>query len=591
VPRLPFALLVVALTTPGVAGAQPASQPSSAPTSQPSSSDPGQAGGAGGVGARADGEEEKRRADEPPRTPEQEEDLSIEDPEDDGWVPPAATTEVTPSPATALTVEPRTTLSARAQLRLAADTWHEGPRPGQPGGYHEDVMELNGQALVTLDHRARSWLRLKVGGRLLYWLTTRRPEGSDERFLLFNGSLHRNELELDLLDTYAAVRATSWLDVTAGYMTQVWGVTDLVNPNDVLAPRDLRFGAFLDPETARLPTTLVRAEAYLPRGLNAAFYFLPVFTPHRVEMFGGDFSVLGPAAPTSIQWLGSLADGVLDDSIEGLAQDALIQTRRPRPFTDPSLAARIGWSRGGWDLALCYAWLFERQPVMRIEKSVVPGLLPLFTSGGSGALTEEELAKVVSLLVRDPLPLESIFLRQHHGGLSVSGSIWELAVNLDVAYQSRSSVPLGGAFPLEPDPDDDSWLVTSFDSQTVAYTAGLTYTRGEEILVTLEWWHTLQVDLMLDDDPPELLLGEPHAGGLALLARYRLQRPVDLTFQLLVHSDVINRALILTPQVTYRHGDHLGVVAGVNLFEGSEESLSGRLDQNDQVFVGVEGYL
>jgi hypothetical protein len=559
VPRLALLLIL----TPGAAFGQPLSQPSSAPTSQPASA------------------------------PVQEDALTIEDPEDDGWVPPTAPAGAAPSPAGGASVEPGTTLSLKAQLRLAADTWHEGPRPGQPGGYHEDVMELHGQTLVTLDHRARRWLRLKVGGRLLYWLTTRRPGGSDDTFLLFNGSLHRNDLELDLLDTYAAVRATSWLDLTAGYATQVWGVTDLVNPNDVLAPRDLRFGAFLDPETARLPTTLVRAEAYLQRGLSAALYFLPVFTPHRLEMFGGDFSVLGPAAPAMIQGLGALFDGVLDDSIEGLAQDALIQTRRPRPFSDPGLAARVGWSGGGWDLLLCYAWIHERQPVLRIEKSVVPGLLPFLTSGSAsgGALTDEQLAQVVGLLLRDPLPLESIFRRQHHAGLSVSGSIWELALNLDVAYQSRAAVPLGGVFPLAEDPDESGWLATSVDSQTVAYTAGLTYTRGEEILVTLEWWHALQVDLMLDDDPPELLLGEPQSGGLALLLRYRLQRPVDLTFQLLAHTDVINRALILTPQVTYRRGDHLGVVVGVNLFEGSEESLPGRLDQNDQVFVGVEGYL
>ena len=508
----------------------------------------------------------------------------------DDWSPPVAPAAPASVARVGGSVEPGTTLSARAQLRLASDIWHEGPRPGQPGGYHEDVTRLSGQALVTLDHRARAWLRLKVGGRLLYWLTTRRPE-SKETFYLFNGSLHHSELEVELMDTYAAVRVNAWLDVTAGHVTQVWGVTDLVNPNDVLAPRDLRFGAFMDPETARLPTPLLRAEAYLPAGLQAAVYLLPVFTPHRMDMFGSDFAMLGPAAPQTLQWLGAVLDGVLDDSVEGLAQDALVQSRRPRPFQDPTPAARVGWTRAGWELSLCYAWLFERQPVMRMRRDLALSLAPLLAAGGGGALGAEALQRLMGQLVREPFPIESTYRRQHHAGLSVSGSVGPLAVNLDVAYQSRVAVMLGGTIPLLPDPADSAWLVTSSDSQTVAYTAGATYSRGEELLVTLEWWHRMHVDLMLEQDPPELLLGGAQAGGLALLARYTVQRPIDLSFQVLVHSDLLNRSVIVTPQVTYRRGDHLGLVLGANLFEGSDQSLAGRLDQNDQIYLGVEGYL
>jgi len=509
---------------------------------------------------------------------------AIEDTEDDGWVPPPAPVVAAPPPGS---VEPPTTLSARAQLRLAMDTGHEGPRPGQPGTFHEDVMELTGQALATLDHRARRWLRLHLGGRLLYRLTARLPE-EDVTYGLFNGTLHRNDLEADLLDSYVALRASSWLDVTAGFVTQVWGATDLVNPNDVLAPRDLRFGLFLDPETARLPAPMVRAEAYLPRGLSLAAYFLPLHVPDRIDLFGGDFALLGPAAPETIRWLGELADGMLDDSIEAAAHDALLATERPRPFSDPSLAARVGWSVRGWDIGLYYAWLFERQPQIRMDKSFVAlALLPL---AGAKEITPQQRQQIVSLLAADPSPISSSFRRQQHAGLSLSGALWRLSFNLDVAYRSRVSVPLGGAFPLQPDPDDDDWVTTTAESQSLAYTVGLTYTSGEDLLLALEGWHSVYLDLILDEERPPLLLGQ-HQGGLAFLGRYRLHRPLDLTFQLLVHADLVNMGVIITPQLTYRPGDHLGVVLGVNLFEGSEDSLAGRLDLNDQVFVGVEGYL
>lgn len=548
--------LALALLLPAAALAQqPTSMPTSAPTSMPT------------------------------RAPVEAE--AIEDPEDEGgWVPPA-----TPSPAPLApggSVEPPTTLSLRGQLRLALDTFHEGPRPGQPGGYHEDVMELTGQALATVDHRARSWLRLHLSGRVLYRLSARRAdEGS---YYLFNGSPHKNDWEADLLDSYVAIRAARWLDLSAGLLTQVLGANDLVNPNDVLAPRDLRFGVFLDPETARLPTPLLRAEAYLPRGLSIAAYVLPVHSPDRIDLFGSDFALLGPAAPAEIRWLGELADGLLDDSIEAQAREALIASERPRPFADPSLAARAAWRVRGWDLSVQYAWLFERQPQIRLEKDLVLALLPLFATGAS-ALTPEQRTQLGGLLLQEPTPVRASFARQQQAGLSVSGSLWELGLNVDLAWRSRVSVPLGGAFPLQADPDDDRWLVTHADSSLLAYTVGLSYTRGEALLLTLEGWHQVYVDLALDDDRPELLLGEPQLGGLAFLGRYRIQRPLDLSLQLLVHADLINHGVVLTPQLSWRAGDHLALLLGVNLFEGSAESLAGRLDQNDQVYLGLEGYL
>lgn len=546
------ALCLVAWSSPAPgqtlpAGSQPASSPTTRPASSPARSQP-----------------------VPPS-------LTIEDAaDDDGWAPAPASLPIAPSSA----VEPATTFSARGQLRLALDTWHES-------GLSEDVMELQGQLLATLHHRVSRWFALRLGARMLYRLTCRRP--GDETDYLFNGALHRNDLEADLLDSNLQLRVGSWLDVTAGSVTQVWGATDLVNPNDVLAPRDLRFGLYLDPETSRLPAPMVRAEVYLPRGFGLAVYFLPLHVPDRVDLFGSDFALLGPAAPDSLRRLGQLADVMLDDSVEGVAQDGLLATRRPRPFSDPTLAARVGVSRGGWDLGLHYAWLFERQPQIRLDPGVVLTALPLFA--GTADLTPEQRQQLGAALVADPAVLESTFRRQQHVGLGLSGGLWGLAVNMDIAYRSAVSVPLGGSFPLRRDPDDDDWLTTVATSQSLAWTVGLTYTRGEELLLTLEGWQVLYIDLLLDSDAPQLLLGRPQQGGLAFLGRYRLYRPVDLTFQLLVHTDLANRGIVITPQVSYHHGDHLGLVLGLNLFQGDDDSLAGRLDPNDQVFLGVEGYL
>jgi hypothetical protein len=508
---------------------------------------------------------------------------------DDGWTPepePTTAPRPTTSPGGGA---PATIFSARALLRLGMDIWHEGPRPGQAGeGYSEDVMELFGQALANLEHRVSKRLKLKLGGRLRFRLTARRPEGLDESYYLFNGSYHRNDLSAELLDSYLALNF-SWLDLQAGVVTEVWGAATLTGPNDVLAAQDLRDGPFLDAETSRLPAPLVKAEVYLG-GFTIAASWLPVFMPHRVDSFGSDFALFGPASPEALQAFGTLAETMVDDSVAAEVQGVLQHSRLPRPLEDSSPALRVGRGLGGWDVALMYAWLHERQPAVRIHRSLLLPMTPLFVKGVAG-LTEAQQQQLIASLLGDPCPLESVHRRYHHVGASLAGSLWKLALSLDVAYQSRQAFVLGGAIPIG-DEQEGGWLPTFVDSQVLAYTAGATYTHGEEWLVTLEWWHRLLLDELSAEERAELTLSEgPQLGGLALLVRHHLRSPVDLTFQVLVHSDLLNPSVIISPQVSYRPSDHLAVFLGANVFEGIEQSLAGRLDQNDQLFLGVEGFL
>jgi hypothetical protein len=482
--------------------------------------------------------------------------------------------------------EPKTLWRGRGSLRLALDPVHERSWPGGNTSYREDVMELLGQASVLVEHELRPWLRLQLAGRLWYRLTARRPEQRDGSYLLFNGSVHRSDFDAELLESHVAI-SRSWLDVRAGMLSTVFGASDLVNPNDVLTARDLRAGLPLDPEAARLPVPMVKAEAAV-KGFHVALCWMPIFVPQRVDLFGSDFALLGPIAPTPLQWIGALADGLFDDSITGLLQDGLMQTRRPRPFADSSLAARVGRKLGGWELALQYAWIHERLPILRLRRDFVLAALPLIAAAEGPSAGQRQ--QVAELLTTSSFPLEGIFRRQHQAGLSVSGSLWKLAVTLDVAYLSREAVNLGGVFPLTD--EGDGWLSTSVDSQALAYTLGVSYLRGEELLIVVEGWHRAYLDLALKDaaQRPALLLGGPHLAGAALLARYGFTR-LHLTLQLLAHADLVNRSFLFAPRISYRWGDHLGLMLGADLFTGSAASLGGRLQQNNQLYFAIEGYL
>lgn len=447
-------------------------------------------------------------------------------------------------------------------------------------------MELLGEGSAHLDHRVQPWLRLALSGRLWYRLTTRRPSDPEASYLLFNGNLHRHELQAELLDSHVDLSRRR-LNIQAGLVTAVLGATDLVNPNDVLTARDLRTSRFLDPRQSRLPTLMVRAETEL-WGIGLQAFWLPLSVSHRLDLFGADFALLGPLSPAPLQWLGALADGSFGDLARDRVEGALGQMASPRPFADSALAFRAARRFPRWELALQYAWLHAPLPSLRVDPDLMAVLLAR-PSAGDRRPGPEEMRQVVELLALDRALLEGSRPRQHQVGLSVTASPGGLPVAFDVAYRSGETVSLAGGYPRS---DDGRWVLSAVDSQTLAYTLGLTYLRGESVLLTLEGWHRIYLDLARQAaaERPPLLLGGPHQAGLALLGRYHFAA-LDLSFELLAQLDLVNRSLILIPQAQYRVGEHFGLVVGATLFEGAEGTLGGRLHQNDEVFVALQGVL
>ena len=506
-------------------------------------------------------------------------DEEIADPDDDdGWLPPSGDTSAVAPAASSGPVEPATTVRATAMVRLALDTGHEGARPDQKGDFHEDVMALYAQASAHLKHRVSSRLRLQLGCRLEYRLTARQPT-VDETYNLFNGDIHRSDFAVVPADSYIGA-SLWWLDLRAGMITEVWGAANLVNPNDVLTARDLLDGPPVDPEVARSPRPMLVAQAFV-LGFTASVAWLPVFLPDRMEAFGSDYSMLGPASLPQLRVLGEMADGLVDDSVKGVVQPALLQTHLPRPLRDSSLAFRLERSVAGWDLSLMYGYLFQRQPHIRLRTY----LLPMVSGGASATLDPALLGTLAGALLAQGMPLETKYRRYHHAGLSVTRTWWKLLLSLDVSYASAR----GAALAEIPKSAPGDWFSPSLESQALSYTVGATWTHGEAWMVNLEWWHTALLDL-LADHTPELLLGGPHQAGPALLVRYH-NDTINLSVQVGAVTDLLNPSLLLTAQVSYRVWDHLGVFVGVNLFEGQERSAGGRFDVNDQVFVGVQGYL
>lgn len=479
--------------------------------------------------------------------------------------------------------------SAKAMMRLELDTENNGPRSQASPGIREDVMALVTELGLNLQIRPTDKIRLQAGGRLRLLVTARQPEDEDEAYVLFNGSLHRTDFEALPTDTFAEL-STSWADFRLGMITSVWGANDLVNPNDMLTAKDLRYGVASEVESLKLPVFSVVADLFI-KELNISVVWQPVFTSHRVDLFGSDYCVLGAGAPRLLQVVGELAERLADDTVEDKWQESMAQTSSPRPFEDSSVGVRLSGSVGGWDLAAQYFYGFERLPVVYLHKDFLARLLPYLMQPLPSSPTDIDILRSLASSAANAPLVESVYLRQHQVGLSVSKVLWRIVLNGDVSFISQQAEPLAagaGGLPLQQ--EGTRWS-TSIDTPVLAYSIGGRYTHGEEVLIKLEWWHQLLIDPLNQSagDQPDLLLGGPHRGGLAFLFKYDFTR-VDISLQLLLHSELIHGSIILAPRIDYRIGEHLGIFAG-GVFYAGNRGPGALYDNNDQVHLGLRGIL
>jgi hypothetical protein len=547
----------------------------------------------------ADGDDWDEKVKPPSPSPGTEQ---LDDPADkDDWDEKVTTPEAKPqgvpaTPAAEGTIESPVTWGWDAIMRLGFDPRHDKTKDGNS----EDAMMMRGLATARIGYKPREGIRLQMTGQLIYRLIMRRAPEDNEAF----GHLSRNNLEPRIQDTFVEL-TTSWIDVTIGMITTVWGANTLVNPNDQLTARDLRDGPTLDPDDLRIPSPSLKLEAYL-KSLRLSVVWLPGFLPNHVDMFGSDYAFFGPG--TGLSKLGTILEALVDNSIEGQIQDSLLHSHMPRMINGSIVGTRAALSAGGWDLAAQYCYALTRTPIYRMRQDFVAAATPLLNKPYL-LLNAQELRAFESMLqLSDPCPvpescgrpLESSFQRYQQVGLSITKPLWKLVASLDLSYTHRQPLVLGGPAPFLN--DEPGWFSTSLFSRLFSTTLGLQYTYGETFQLTVEGWHELQFDyLELDKQGrPPLLLGGPNRAGVAMLARFTWNR-LDLIFELAAYAEILYPGVTLLPQITYRAGDHVHLFIGGIMFDGKRGSLfdsadlgssSGKLlDPNDQFYLGVKGFL
>lgn len=442
-------------------------------------------------------------------------------------------------------------------------------------GYREDSFDLNGKLKLSLKHWLNKSVALKAGTQF-YWRITARAKDDRSGFL---SDLHRTDLEAYVDDSYLDWK-TRWIDLRVGYQTVIWGASDLYNPNDVLNPKDFRFGpiAFLNGEHISLP--MVKADFYW-KGFNLTALWQPFFQAHRYELFGSDYALLNTMSAEEFKALSALVDDIVDDSIEGTIQSSLNATSKPRPFVDSSFAFRLARSVKGWDLALQYYYGYQRFTSTSLSQDVALLLASYFYGSNH---SRDDLNEALAPLLLDGNALKSSFPRSHQLGFSLSKALWRMILQVDISYITKSPQPVALSASSYMKLLQNKRLHHNILSDVFSYTLGLRLQEGEFFLLSIQWWHEMLID---KDSDIDLLLGDAHRGGVSLLMQFHTKNQ-KLSGQLFMHSDILNHSLMTNPQVSYRFMPALSFDCGAALYVG-QSSFGALLAHNNQIYIGAHG--
>ncbi|MDX9999808.1 MAG: hypothetical protein RBU30_00790 [Polyangia bacterium] len=461
----------------------------------------------------------------------------------------------------------------------AFDLGHEGRRRGDEGDLRpsEDVFELTMRARLHAEARFLRHVKARLEARLDYWVTSERSKPGSV-YWLGNGQAWETRGEVELGEAYVDLTLGP-VDLRLGNQIVAWGLSELLNPNDVVNPMDLRRGLFGFDEDRRLPILAAKA-AWHFGSMKLEGVWLPLFSPHRFELWGSDFAIFGPGSSSILGQAEDRLDRLLHPTHRGRAS-ALLSSTHPPP-QDPSsssLGLRFSGRSRGWDIGAQYFFGWDRSPGLGVDSD-------FYRAAMDGELFQNGTLNIVALgalLVGNPL-FETRYHHGHQAGLSVGKAFDDFALKLDMAY-----FPDRGYLRTDrlPEPLGAGLVELRVEHHTLVTALSAEYAHGSRFFIQIQGVHAFLLDREAND--PRELMGFLTERQLALaVATMRLQLLREtLLLSLTGAVDLLHGSFVLAPTVAYKITDSVKVSLGVLWFEGKSNSLFGSWNKNDLIWLDV----
>ena len=428
-----------------------------------------------------------------------------------------------------------------------------------PGG-PKDVVELRSRVLLSAAEKVSDRLKWEIGVR--FDALSHAPKSHEK--IVGEAAW---EFEARPWEAYLDIALFDRLRLKLGNQIVSWGRLDIGSAADMLSAYDLRQGPGVDIDALRIPTPTATLTWFPSDKFQLDIGYTPFFTPHRFDVAGTNYAMIGPNAPAMFASSFARLRGQLDPSSYVALTSDLARVNAPSARPDNGeAAARAVWHAGPYDLGVTYGFLRSKVPAIALAPSLVEVLTaPSLTSA----------ATVNAAIQNGEHLVDASYGRYHQVALDVEGAAGNFTIAGEVGFSPSRTLFVR---------DPGSGLPSA--AQTGLAQAGLkaTYAKEETLAVSAE----VSVFTAMDGQPGRTyyVLG-PHRRLVvgSLLAHKE------------THNHVIDMAVLATssgpsvsviPRYGYRFTDPLVLGVGAAFFggpRGDDGSLAALQKGLDQVFV------
>ncbi len=459
---------------------------------------------------------------------------------------------------------------ALAFARSSVDMVHDGVPPAEPmsgiAPQGEDTIAFRVHGVAEGTGRFGRKIKVKVAGRF-----------DADLSLDSNTNVGTQRYEAHVWDTYVDLYGR-WIDVRFGNQFVAWGTADLLSPNDVVNARDLRRGFLARPEDLRIPTLALSATAYDgPFSIQALW--VPVAPTNRFDLLDGDYALLGPNGPTSVERrVGAIVSSLADDPRFGPALSPItgLGDETDNGVETGELGASLAFRFRKVDLFGYFFWGHDRNPTTEFADGIVELLL---TTDENNPLTADALAQRVGELGAMGVPaLRTSYPRNLHAGAAIAGRIEPLGIKLDFGFDP-------GATTVLVPPGLGPMFGVASEHDRYGATVSVDYDRGTEMSVIVEVAHTRLIGVPADREAFQFD-GDQLTVVATNFSWAPRNGPVSLRFLGFVEArDPLGYAL--RPAIRLSGHDNLSIEAAAVIYGGPASSLGGIQDRNDAIELTV----
>ncbi len=341
-----------------------------------------------------------------------------------------------------------------------------------------------------------------------------------------------------LHDAYLNLRGEGY-NLKLGNQIVRWGKTDGYSPLDNLNPEDFRDDLAGRREDRKLPIPMVNLEIYTD-SVTISGVYIPFFIRPELDLQGTDWSLLGIAD----QQGGTISITEEDPS---------------HSLKNSEGGIRLSGISGSMDWA--FSWLYAREDMPAVDTLTLPPGVPVPSGGMS-------ISSIGALSKAGGQPIHLTHDRQNIFGVEIETTMSSFGVRGDLAYFDNSSFFTGE--------------LKRIRKPVVQIMVGIDYSG------TNAWYANIQLFQSYIHNYDNRIIWAEETVSALNGTLWKEFKNGEVKAECRFYYDISGNATMLNPKIRLSTWEPVIFEIGVEWFDGSDETVIGRFDANDQIYASME---